>query len=262
MTERTEYAPGTPCWVDLASPDCEAAKRFYGEVFGWDAEETGPVEETGGYTMFTLRGKNVAGMAPLQDGQPPAWGPYVSVTDAAATIKAANDAGATVLVEPLTVPAAGTMAVFADPTGAVCCVWQPDQHIGAQLVNEPGAMCWNELDTRDPAKAKAFYTGLFGWGTDTMPGGDGTEYTVWTLDGQGVGGMMAMPDAVPAEVPSHWLNSFAVDDCDASVAKIESLGGSVLMPAMDMEGVGRFAVVADPQGAAFSVIKLAEERVE
>ena len=262
MPEKTEYAPGTPSWTDLGTPDFEASTRFYGELFGWRAEEPGPIEETGGYTMFTLRGKNIAGMGPLQEGQPPAWGTYVSVSDADTTTKAAKNAGATVMLEPMDVMDAGRVAVFVDPTGAVISIWQPNQHIGAQLVNEPGTPCWNELDTRDTEKSKAFYTELFGWGTDAMPMGEGAKYTIWTLDGQGVGGMLPMPDMVPDEVPNNWLTSFAVDDCDASVSKLESLGGSVLAPATDMEGVGRFAVVADPHGAAFSVIKLAEVRVE
>lgn len=262
MAEKTEYAPGAPSWVDLGSPDLEASARFYSELLGWKAEEPGPVEETGGYTMFTLRGKNVAGLGPLQEGQHPAWGTYISVADADTTAKAAKDAGATVMVEPMDVMEAGRMAVFVDPTGAVISIWQPDQHIGAQLANEPGAFCWSELDTRDPEKSKAFYTTLFGWGTDTMPMPDGQEYTIWTIDGEGVGGMLPMPAMVPDEVPNFWLVSFAVDDCDASVIKLESLGGAVLVPAVDMEGVGRFAIAADVHGATFSVIQLAEGRVE
>jgi predicted enzyme related to lactoylglutathione lyase len=260
MPEKTEYAPGTPCWVDLASPDVEASKRFYGDLFGWTAGETGPVEETGGYVMFMLREQYVAGLGPLQEGQPPAWSTYISVTDADTTTKAAKDLGATAVLEPMDVLDAGRMAVFIDPTGAAFSIWQPNQHVGAQLVNEPGAPCWNELDTRDTEKSKAFYTELFGWGTDAMPMGEGGgEYTIWTVDGQGVGGMLPMPDMVPDVVPNNWLTSFAVDDCDASVTKLESLGGSVLNPAQDMEGVGRFAIVADPHGAAFSVIRLAQQ---
>jgi predicted enzyme related to lactoylglutathione lyase len=256
MPERTEYAPGTPCWVDLGSPNLEASKRFYGELLGWEAVETGSVEEAGGYMMFTLRGKNVAGMGPLQEGQPPAWGTYVCVVDADATTEAARDLGATVLLDPMDVLDAGRMAIFMDPTGAVISIWQANQHIGAELVNEPGAFCWNELLSRDLEGSRAFYTRLFGWGTETMRSAAGGEYTSVTVDDQGVGGMLSMPENVPAEAPNSWMTYFAVDDCDASVTKLESLGGAVLNPAMDIEGVGRFAVGMDPHGAAFAVIKL------
>jgi predicted enzyme related to lactoylglutathione lyase len=146
------------------------------------------------------------------------------------------------------------MAVFADPTGAVISVWQPKEHKGAELVNQPGAFCWNELNTRDVAAAKEFYQSVFGWVGETS-GMDAMEYTEWKLDGKSIAGMMAMGDRYPPEVPAFWLVYFAVDDTDASVAKITELGGRLLAPAMDTPA-GRFAVVADPAGATFAVIKM------
>ncbi|HSS11133.1 MAG TPA: VOC family protein [Acidimicrobiales bacterium] len=254
MPERSEYAPGTPAWVDLGTSDLEAAKTFYSGLFGWGLQDMGP--EAGGYTMATVRGKQVAGLGPLMaEGQPTAWTTYVYIEDADATAKEIEAAGGTVFAPPFDVMTAGRMGVFADPTGAVFAIWQPRDHKGAQLVGEAGALCWNELHTRDPDRAKQFYHDVFGWTGQTSEM-DGMTYTEWKLGDETVGGMMPMGDQFPAEVPPHWLAYFAVDDCDATVAKAGQLGGSVLSPAMDIPQ-GRFAVVADPQGAAFGVIKLA-----
>jgi predicted enzyme related to lactoylglutathione lyase len=149
---------------------------------------------------------------------------------------------------------AGRMAVFADPTGAPFSVWQPVDHIGSSYANEPGAVSWNELATRNPDQAIVFYSEVFGWTADAQQMGD-MAYTTWLLDGNPVGGMMPMGDMFPPEVPPHWSVYFAVEDADATVAKITSLGGSVLAPPMDIPQ-GRFAAVSDPHGAMFSVIAL------
>jgi hypothetical protein len=253
MAEFESYAPGTPSWVDLASPDVSVTHRFYGDLFGWDVAETGP--DMGGYAMFTLKGRNVAGVMPSQgDGQPAAWSTYVSVADADATIDKVRAAGGTVLVEPTDVPGAGRMAVFVDVTGAALGLWQPDGHPGAGLANEPGAFCWNELQTRDTEAATAFYRAVFGWDARSSAMGDVT-YTEWHLGEPAIGGMLSMPAEVPAEVPAYWLTYFAVEDCDAALARAVELGATTLVPPMDVEP-GRFAVLTDPTGAAFAVIAM------
>lgn len=258
MPEMTSYDPGVPSWVDLGTPDLDAAIRFYGELFGWEAEPS-PDPEAGGYTMMQLRGRNVAGIGPLmQEGQPVVWSTYMNVADADATAAAVRDNGGTAIVEPMDVLGYGRFAIFLDPGGAAFGVWQARSMTGAGLVNEPGALCWNELMTRDVDAAKRFYGAVFGWDLETMPFA-GTEYTVANVGGRGIAGMMAMGDNFPAEVPPHWGVYFAVDDCDAAVAKAGELGASVMMPPMDVEGVGRMAALVDPHGAPFSVLKLAPQ---
>jgi uncharacterized protein len=253
MPEVNEYAPGTPSWVDLATTDPEGSRAFYGAVFGWEFNVLGP--EAGGYALCTLNGKEVAGLGPTQgEGMPSAWSSYVSVDNADTTAKAVESAGGSALAPPLDVMEAGRMAVFADPTGAAISVWQPKETKGAQVVNEPGAWCWNELDTRDVEGAKEFYRSVFGWEGETSDM-DGMSYTEFKLDGKSIAGMMPMPDQVPAEVPAFWLVYFAVADTDATVAKITELGGGVSMPPIDSPA-GRFAVVRDPVGAVFGVIKM------
>ena len=249
--EMTSYAPGTPSWIDLGTPDADGAAAFYGGLFGWVVEEGPP--EAGGYRMCMFKGHAVAGMGPQMNTDiPPFWATYVSVADVDASVAKVTELGGAVFVEPMDVMTAGRMAVCADPSGAAISLWQPHDMAGAGLVNEPGTLSWNELMTRDVPGATAFYGGLFGWGADTVPDG---SYTEWKLDGRSVGGMMAMPAEMPPQVPSMWTVYFAVDDADATVAKVAELGGSVMRPPMDIEP-GRFAVVADPYGAAFSVMKL------
>jgi uncharacterized protein len=255
MSERTSYAPGTPCWVDLGTPDIEGAAGFYGGLFGWSIPESENAEQTGGYRQALLRGKPVAGVMPLmQEGQPPAWSTYVSVADADATAAKVRDAGGTVMAEPMDVMELGRMAVFADPTGAVFGIWQPGSFIGAELVNEANAIAWNELNTRDTAGAKEFYSAVFGWTYEDMEVENVGTYTGLQVDGNSVGGMLDITGRLPDEVPANWLTYFAVDDTDATVAKLRELGGSVNMEPLDIVA-GRFAVVSDPFGAVFAVIK-------
>jgi uncharacterized protein len=254
MSERTEYAPGTPCWIDIGT-DVEGAKAFYGGLFGWEAQEAGPPEETGGYGFFVKNGKMVAGYGPQRASAPPYWASYVCVTDVDEVSKRVESAGGTIVMA-MDVMTAGRMAVVQDNVGAFISLWQPADHKGAEIVNEPGALSWNELDTRDVDAGKAFYSEVFGWEPVTQGGEGPMAYTEFRVDGKSVAGMLEMPPMIPAEVPPHWLVYFAVDDTDAAVAKVQELGGDVRMPPMDIEP-GRFSVVADPQGAAFAVIKLA-----
>jgi Predicted enzyme related to lactoylglutathione lyase len=256
MPERTEYAPGVPSWIDIGT-DVEGAKQFYGSLFGWTSMDAGPPEETGGYGFFLKGDKMVAGYGPQQNPGPPFWTTYVSVADADETAKKVEQAGGNVIMAPMDVMSAGRMAVFQDPQGGFISAWQPGEHQGAQLVNEPGTLTWNELNTRDLEPAKAFYTAVFGWEAETHEGGP-MPYTEFKVGGESIAGCMNMPPMIPAQVPQHWLVYFAVDDTDATVAKATELGGAVRMPGMDTPA-GRIAVVADPQGATFAVIKLGEQ---
>jgi predicted enzyme related to lactoylglutathione lyase len=252
MPKFSSYPAGTPSWVDLAAPDTKAAQAFYGSVFGWTVADLGP--DAGGYAMFQQDGANVAGVGPtMAEGHPAAWTTYINVVDAEATVARATIAGATIFMEPMQVMEAGSMALFADPTGAVIGLWQAGQHKGADVANDPGTWCWNELNTRDVAKATSFYRHVFEWDADITDMG-GMSYTEWKNNGATIGGMLDMPAAVPPEVPAHWLVYFAVSDTDATVAAAEKLGATTLMAPTDIPP-GRFAVLADPAGAAFAVIK-------
>lgn len=260
MSERTSYTPGTPCWVDLATPDVDGAERFYGELFGWEIPELPNSAEMGGYRRAKKGGRDVAGVYPLmEEGQHPAWATYVSVTDAAATAAAVKENGGTTVVEPMDVSGLGHMAVFADPAGAVFGTWQPGTFAGAGLVNEYGCFGWNELGTRDTAGAKRFYPAVFGWGSQEEESERAGTYTVWKAGDAMVGGMLDLGAVgVPDEVPPHWLVYFTVEDTDAAVAKAKSGGGDVRMEPIDVP-IGRFAVLADPFGAVFAVMQPSAE---
>ena len=253
--EITSYAPGTPCWIDLGAPDPAAAAAFYGTVFGWTSEEGPP--EAGGYRMCLLRGVPVAGIGPrMNPDHPPFWATYIAVADADATAARVTELGGQVVAPPMDVLTAGRMAVCLDPAGAAFSLWQAGTTLGSGLANEPGAFTWNELLTDDLDGAKAFYGGLFGWTSETMTGE--MPYTEFKLDGRSIAGMMPKPPTMPPGVPPMWGVYFAVEDADATVATITAAGGSLLMGPQDIEP-GRFAVVADPAGATFNVMKLKAE---
>ena len=256
----TDYAAGTPSWVELSTPDAAASGAFYSSLMGWAATEPAADDQTGGYRMFEQDGQTVAGLMPhMQEGQPTAWATYISVEDADATAAKVKAAGGTVLVEPMDVMDLGRMAFFADPTGAVFGVWQPRTFTGADLVNEPNSLCWSEVLTRDHEAARAFYPAVFGWeaGRPQFEGAPGS-YVVWENGGRPVGGMMEMTDEYfPPEVPAHWSVCFAVADCDATTARARELGATVVAEPMSMP-IGRFAGFVDPQGAAFTVMQMAD----
>jgi uncharacterized protein len=250
-----EYAPGTPSWVELSSPDTDAAAAFYGELFGWEA--TAPDTDHGGYRQFQQDGKSVGGlMGHMQDGQPTVWTTYFSVADADETTAKVKDAGGSVMVEPMDVSELGRMAVFVDPTGAVFGVWQPRAFQGAELKNAPNSLCWTEVLTRDPDRNKEFYPAVFGWGMGRAPfEGPPESYVVWENNGDQVGGMMPMTDEFfPPEIPPHWGICFEVADCDGIVARARELGATITYEGMDMP-IGRLAGFVDPQGASFSVLQ-------
>jgi predicted enzyme related to lactoylglutathione lyase/AcrR family transcriptional regulator len=246
MSERTSYLPGTPSWVDIGVPDTAKAAEFYGAIFGWDAA-IDPRPEAGGYGMFTIDGKNVAGLGPQQNmDMPPFWSVYVTVADLNASVEAATAAGATTIAGPMDVFDAGSMAVIQDAVGSFISMWQPKEHIGAQLVNQPGTFAWNELATTDIAAARDFYTKVFGWGVEDSASSD--TAAIFTVDGNVICGAHA---AGPGEFPA-WTVWFSVNDCDATAAQVKELGGAVFMEPNDMD-FGRGAVVADPAGAVFGI---------
>ncbi|HEY2999333.1 MAG TPA: VOC family protein [Acidimicrobiales bacterium] len=251
--EMERYEHGVPSWVDLSTPDPEAAAAFYQGLFGWDTEDLGP--DAGNYRLATLRGKQVAGIGPAQNpDQPPFWTSYVNVDDADAIPARVAAAGGTTFLEPFDVMDAGRMGVFADPRGAVFAVWQAKASIGAQLVNEIGTFSWSELVTSDPEGSKAFYGDVFGWGEETHGEGPGA-YTEWKVAGRSVGGMMPRPPGMPEQAPDFWAVYFTVSDGAETVARVAELGGGLMMGPMEVEP-GTIAVVTDPQGAAFNVIQL------
>ena len=263
MTEMTTYAPGTPSWVEFGSPDLDASIEFYGGLFGWDVPESENAEQTGGYRLAMKGDKPASGMMPLmQEGQPPAWTTYVSVEDADATAAAVKEAGGSVIAEPMEVMDLGKMAIFADPTGAVFGIWQPGTFPGAGVVNEPGAISWNELNTRDLAGAKEFYGSVFGWSFQDQDMGGGETYSMIVLGEGRVGGILDLAAReVPETIPPHWQVYFAVEDTDATIEAAKAAGGEVMLEPVDIP-FGRFAILTDPHGASFAVIALNDEALE
>jgi predicted enzyme related to lactoylglutathione lyase len=280
MLERDGYLPGVPCWVDTSQPDPDAAVAFYSGLFGWDFEDAMPPGSPGKYFMARLRGADVAAVGSQPEGGPPAavWNTYVWVDSADETAAKVLDAGGRVLMDPFDVMDAGRMAVFADPEGAAFNVWQAKDHRGARIVNEPGSLNFNGLNTRNTRGAKSFYRSVFGWETLDL---DGAE--MWRLPGYGEflergdpglrkrmaesGAPEGFEDVVATlnpiaqdqrDVPAHWSVTFAVDDADATAERAVELGGQVVVPPFDAPWV-RMAVIVDPQGATFIASKFVPE---
>lgn len=248
MPEMTRYEHGVPSWVDIGTPDLQAGLDFYAELFGWEGQDMG--EEAGHYTIVSKAGKRVAAISPAQDPGPPRWTTYINVDDVDAVVARAESAGGTVVVPPMDVMSAGRMAIVQDTTGAVIAAWQPGDHLGAQLVNEAGAFIWSELSTSDMAKSKAFYSEVFGWDW-----GGADEYAEGQVAGRTVSGVMPRRPEVPAQVPDHWLVYFGSTDVDGDTKRAADLGATVAVEPTDIPGTGRFAVLVDPQGAAFALFK-------
>jgi uncharacterized protein len=296
MPERDGYIPGVPCWVDTSQPDPKAAVEFYRGLFGWEFEDVMPPESEGNYFMGRLgggdegasmfgdaahRGGDVAAVGSIPEGAPPmaTWNTYIWVESADDAASKITDAGGGVLTAPFDVMDSGRMAVLTDPEGAVFCVWQAKEFKGARIVNDPGSLNFNGLNTRDPDGAKAFYGSVFGWDTLALPGGA----EMWKLQGYGdhlesfqpgirkqveeaggpkgfedvVASINPIPDGQP-DTPPHWSVTFAVDDPDAMAAKATELGGTVIAPPFDAPWV-RMTVIKDPQGATFIASKYAPE---
>ena len=258
MTTMTEYPHGVPSWIDLATPDPAASKKFYGALFGWEYDDQPTDQEGSDYTMATLRAHSAAGMMLLvpemaASGMPPVWSTYVTVDDIDAAAAEVEAAGGSVLRPPMDAMDAGRFAMVADPAGAVICLWEAKAHVGAGIVNEHGAFSWSELITPDPHAVTAFYAAVFGWTAETMPMPSG-EYTVFRVRGgneNGIAGAMAPP---MEGMPTFWGVYFTVDDATVTVDLAKQLGAQVLMDATPMPGVGTLATLMDPHGAIFSVM--------
>lgn len=249
-----QYPDGIFCWVDLSTTDTAGAKAFYSGLFGWDAVDM-PTDMGGMYTMMQIDGKNVAGLGELPpdmqaQGIPPFWGSYVKHDDVDSVAARAAAAGGHVMFPPMDVMSEGRMTMIADPTGAAFGVWQPRNHIGAQLVNMPNTLVWNELQTRAADAARAFYEAVFGWDHSA----DATGYGMYSLEGRVHSGMMQMDDSW-GDVPPNWSVYFMVADVAASTARAQELGGSVLVPLQAAGEMGTFSVIRDPQGAVFTIMQ-------
>ncbi|MCU1428754.1 MAG: Glyoxalase/bleomycin resistance protein/dioxygenase [Actinomycetia bacterium] len=253
MPKRDAAPLGAPCWVDLFTSDPAKIKTFYGQLFGWTAEEAG--EEYGGYINFHKDGVAVAGCMRNdgQSGTPDVWSVYLATDDAKATVDAAEANGGQVVVPAMDVMELGTMAVVLDPGQAAIGIWQPGLHKGFGILGETGAPSWFELHTRDYDAAVVFYRTVFKW--DTHAVSDAPEFRYTTL-GEGDGQLAGIMDAsafLPDGVPAHWSIYFGVDDTDAALARIVELGGSIVQPAEDTP-YGRLATAADPTGALFKLV--------
>ncbi|MFL5870032.1 MAG: VOC family protein [Solirubrobacterales bacterium] len=265
MSERDGYEHGVPCWVDLWTEDADRAAAFYAPLFGWEIVG-GAARSEIRHLLCRRRGRDVAAIGSRADAPgPPAWGTYVWVDDLEATAATAIEAGGRFVIEPFSSLDGGRMAVLIDPLGAVISLWQPGEHRGAELVNEPGAWSMSALMARDIASAERFYGALFGWRAETFEIGD-AEGVLWRLDGY-VGGEPEQP--VPRDVvatmlplgdeaaPAHWSVDFWIDGVDRAVAAAPGLGGTVVTPPYDIPGTAlRQAVLADPDGATFSVTQV------
>ena len=280
MTAQDRYIPGVPCWVDTSQPDPLAAADFYGGLFGWELADVMPPGSPAAYLIARLNGGDVAAVSSPPEGAPPmaTWNTYVWVDSADHTAERVRAAGGTVLTEPFDVFDSGRMGVFTDPEGAAFCVWEPHEHRGATVVNEPGSLNFNDLNTRDPERAKAFYGAVFGW--ETIAVGDAE---MWALPAygdfleartpgmragmadmgapQGFENVVASLFEIPADqpdTPPHWGVTFGVADADEIAERAVELGGTVLIEPFDAPWV-RMAVIADPQGATFTASKFVPE---
>jgi predicted enzyme related to lactoylglutathione lyase len=251
MGQRESYTPGTFSWADLATTDPEGAKTFYSELFGWEAEDM-PVGDGVNYSMMRRDGKNAAAIAPqpqqqVEAGVPPIWQSYVTVESADATADRVKELGGTVHAPAFDVLDAGRMAVLQDPQGGFFLAWEPRRHIGAAIVNAPGALAWNELNTTDIDAASAFYSGVFGWTISPFEGSPEPYLAIKNGEGNNGGIRPAQPGMPPA-----WLVYFGIEDLDAALALVEERGGTKYAGPIDI-GMARIAVVADPQGAVFAL---------
>ncbi|MCS0635074.1 VOC family protein [Streptomyces sp. LP05-1] len=242
----------TPIWADAMFADLEGAKSFYGDVLGWTFGES--ATEFGNYTEARAGGKAVAAVVPPMPGaeDQSAWCLYLATTDTAATVARVREHGGEVLMEPMRVSDFGTMALVRDPSGVAFGLWEPGSHQGFEATGVPGAYCWAEIYTREPAKADAFFTGVFGYRPRRMESGP-YDFLLFDAGDTTVLGRMAMTDDFPAEVPPHINVYFTVEDCDAAIDRATARGGVVRFGPMSSP-FGRFATLSDPQGAVFSVI--------
>ncbi len=267
MPKIESYNQGVPSWTDLATTDQDGAKSFYSDLFGWSYEDNA-IEDMGGivYSMAVSDGSYAGAIFTQMDnekemGIPPHWNTYMTVEDVDTLATRVSENGGNLLAGPFDVFDAGRMIEVEDSTGAAIALWQAKEHIGAGVQNEHGSIEWCELLTNDPAKAIGFYEGLLGVGSETYPMAGGREYHVLTADGQGVAGVMQMPEHLSAQnVPPHWSVYFHVDDLEASLAKAKASGGQVVLEPMYIpEAERRIAFLMDAQGAGVGLMSPASE---
>lgn len=260
MPPITKHRAGAFCWIELATSDQNAAKKFYESLFGWTAKDM-PMGPTEIYSIMQLNGRDAAAAYTLRPGQkaqnvPPHWMLYIAVDNADASAARAATLGGTVLAAAFDVYDQGRMAVLQDPTGAIFCVWQSMKGHGIGIAGEDGTLCWADLSTPDQARAGKFYSEMFGWemmaDTDDKPA---SGYLHIKNGEDFIGGIPPAAHRNP-HAPPHWLAYFQVSNCDASAAKAKQLGAKLYLEPMTVEDVGRMAVVADPQGAAFSIFQV------
>ncbi len=249
-TRTTKRPPGEPTWMDLATTDLDKAKAFYRAVFGWEYFDTG--EDFGHYNFAMVQGRNAAGIGQMPPGypMPSAWTIYFATDDLGADLERVKALGGQVVADIMDIGTSGRMAICADPTGAVFGLWEANEHVGAGVENEHGGMSWHEVATRDLAAARTFYSELFALTPNKM---EGMEYFVMQHGDDMICGVMQMDENWEG-IPPHWMGYFTVDDTDATVERVVEAGGKVMVPAFDMP-YGRMAVIADPMGATFSIVK-------
>ncbi len=249
-----KYPDGVFCWVDLSTTDPEAAKAFYTGLFGWEVDDR-PIDGGGTYSMLQLEGKNVTALSAMQpemqaQGVPAFWSSYVKHDDVDAIAEKITAAGGTVMFPPMDVMQSGRMTMGQDPEGTPFGVWQPAEHIGAELVNMPNTLVWNELQTRQPDKVKPFYEGVFAWNSAT----DENGYVAFMENGRVHAGLIAMDENWGPEVPANWSIYFMVEDVAAKAELAQKLGGTVMVPPTEAGAMGIFAVIQDPQGGVFNIM--------
>jgi len=255
MAHVDKHAPGDFCWMELATSDQNAAKHFYSSLFGWVPNDM-PMGPDSFYTIFRLNGRDCAAGYTLtvqEQGVPPHWNLYIAVEDADAAQSKAASLGAKVEAPAFDVFDAGRMAVLQDPTGAYFIVWQAKRNAGIGIKDEPGTFCWADLSTGDPERAQKFYSGLFGWEISAGEK-DPSGYLHIKNGDRFIGGIPPARVRNP-NAPPHWLIYWYVADVDASAAKAKELGATLYVPPMSVEGVGRMAILADPQGAVSAIFK-------
>jgi uncharacterized protein len=254
MPNVDRHAPGAFCFVELASMDQNQAKSFYEPLFGWSHTDF-PMGPDSFYTMFQLAGRDAAAAYTMREEErsqaPPHWNLYIAVEDADDIANRAAELGGTIIAAPFDVPGQGRMAVIQDPTGAFFCIWQGTNSIGITVAGDSGSLCWADLSTPTPGSAKTFYEGLFGW-TIVTGENDPSGYLHIKNGEDFIGGIPPASQRNPY-IPPHWMIYYAVEDVDATAAQAKQLGGSEHVAPTTMENVGRFAVLADPQGASFAI---------
>jgi predicted enzyme related to lactoylglutathione lyase len=258
MPTRDKYELGSFSWVELATTNGDAAKKFYGDLFGWKFTDN-PMGPDMVYTMCEIGGKPVCALYKMgadMKGMPPNWASYITVDNVDDVAKKVTANNGKLMKEPFDVMTFGRMAVAQDPTGAVVCFWQAKDHIGAHVRDDQGTLCWNELFTTNVDAAGKFYTNVVGWKAKAMDMGPMGTYTLFHLgdEKKNVGGMLAVPPNMKG-VPSHWLAYFATNDVDGFTKKVTALGGKQIAPPTDIPNIGRFSIVQDPQGATFALYK-------